>query len=50
MAKGKILESVETALSGLSIFDKVTGNDSCVVALARGAQEAGEYFIIINRN
>ncbi|KAK0096705.1 hypothetical protein PV326_004715 [Microctonus aethiopoides] len=43
MAKGKILESVETALSGLSIFDKVTGNDSCVVALARGAQEADRY-------
>lgn len=42
LRNSKALESVEKSLSGLNIFNKVTGNDSCVIATVNGSYEPGK--------
>ncbi|XP_008555265.1 uncharacterized protein LOC103576711 [Microplitis demolitor] len=46
LRSNKALESVEKSLSGLNIFNKVTGNDSCVVATVRGSLEPDRYVVL----
>ncbi|XP_034945163.1 uncharacterized protein [Chelonus insularis] len=42
----KALESVEKSLSGLNIFNEITGNDSCVIATVRGSHEPDRYIVL----
>ncbi|XP_074104176.1 uncharacterized protein LOC141530766 isoform X1 [Cotesia typhae] len=46
LRNNKALETVEKSLSGLNIFNKVTGNDSCVIATVRGSQEPDRYVVL----